>query len=162
MPVGCWTISINEKRPIFHYSTSWQEQYQCKSKSLKRNNQIIKQFCKTNKFDLIENSNIKYQKLYGTKTLHLNDAGKPLLANSFIKCFINVWQTICSDGHMSSPYQRNDENQSKLPASSSNTDKIKDSDLEALAKSRRDYPSNHMIGYLIIKSIKNKIVQLTD
>ena len=63
---------------------------------------------------------------------------------------------------MSSPYQRSDKNQSKLPASSSNTDKIIDSDPEALAKSRRDYPSNHMIGYLIIKSIKNKIVQFTD
>ena len=37
-----------------------------------------------------------------------------------------------------------------------------DSDLEGLAKSRTDYPSNSMIRYLKINSIRNKIVQLTD
>ena len=41
-----------------------------------RKNEIIKQFYKTNKLDLIDNSNIKDQKLYGKKKLHLNDAGK--------------------------------------------------------------------------------------
>ena len=42
------------------------------------------------------------------------------------------------------------------------TDKSIDSDLEALAKLRRDYPSNHRTGYSNINSIRNKIVQLTD
>ena len=55
-----------------------------------RGNEIIKQFCKTNKFDLIDNSNIKDQKLYGKKKLHLNDARKSLLANDFIKYFLNM------------------------------------------------------------------------
>ena len=63
---------------------------------------------------------------------------------------------------MSSLYQRNDKNQNKVPTSSSNTDKSIDSDLEVLAKLRRDYPSYPMIGYSIINSIRNKIVQLTD
>ena len=63
---------------------------------------------------------------------------------------------------MSSPYQRNDKSQNKVPISSSNIAKIIDSDLEVLAKLRRDYPSNPMIGYLNINSIRNKIVQLTD
>ena len=55
-----------------------------------RGNEIIKQFCKTNKFDLIDNSNINDQKLYGKKKLHLNDARKSLLANDFIKYFLNM------------------------------------------------------------------------
>ena len=55
-----------------------------------RGNEIIKQFCKTNKLDLINNSNIRDQKLYSKKKLHLNDAGKFLLANNFIKYFINM------------------------------------------------------------------------
>ena len=49
---------------------------------------------------------------------------------------------------MSLSYQRNDKNQNKVPTSSSNTDKYIDSDLEALAKLRRDYPSNPMIVYI--------------
>ena len=49
---------------------------------------------------------------------------------------------------MSLPYQWHDKNQNKVPTSSSNTDKIIDSDLEALAKLRRDYPSYPMIRYL--------------
>ena len=49
---------------------------------------------------------------------------------------------------MGSPYQRNDKNQNKVPTSSSNTDKCIDSDLEALAKLRRDYSSNPMIVYV--------------
>ena len=53
-------------------------------------NEILKQFCKTNKLNLIKNSNIKDQKLYGKKKLHLNNAGKSLLANNFIKYFINM------------------------------------------------------------------------
>ena len=58
---------------------------------------------------------------------------------------------------------QNDKNQSKLTSSSSNTDKNIDSDIEALAKFRRDYPSNPMIGYLInINSIRNKMVQSAD
>ena len=63
---------------------------------------------------------------------------------------------------MSLPYQWHDKNQNKVPTSSLNTDKIIDSDLEALAKLRRDYPSYPMIGYLNLNSIRNKIVQLTD
>ena len=55
-----------------------------------RRNEIIKQFCKTNNLDLIDNSNIKDQKFYGKKKLHLNDTGKSLLANNFIKYFINM------------------------------------------------------------------------
>ena len=47
-----------------------------------RENEIIKQFCKTNKLDLIVNSNIKDKKLYGKKKLHLIDAGKSLVANT--------------------------------------------------------------------------------
>ena len=47
---------------------------------------------------------------------------------------------------MSSPYQRDDKNQNKVPTSSSNNDKNIDSDLEALAKLSRDYPSYPMIG----------------
>ena len=43
---------------------------------------------------------------------------------------------------MSSPYQRIDKNQNKMSGSTSNTDKKIDSDLEVLAKLRRDYPSN--------------------
>ena len=52
--------------------------------------EIIKQFCKTNKLDLIDNSNIKDQRLHGKKKLHLCDAGKSLLANNFIKYFKNM------------------------------------------------------------------------
>ena len=63
---------------------------------------------------------------------------------------------------MSLPYQWYDKNQNKVPTSSSNTDKIIDCDLEALAKLRRDYLSYPMIGYLNLNSIRNKIVQLTD
>ena len=55
-----------------------------------RGNEIIKQFRKTNKLDLIDNLNIRDQKLYSKKKLHLNDAGKFLLANNFIKYFINM------------------------------------------------------------------------
>ena len=51
--------------------------------NVNRKNEIIKQFYKTNKLDLIDNSNIKDQKLYGKKKLHLNDAGRSLLANNF-------------------------------------------------------------------------------
>ena len=50
----------------------------------------------------------------------------------------------------------------KVPTSSSNTDKNIDSDLEALAILRRDYPSYPRIGYLNINSIRNEIVQLTN
>ena len=57
---------------------------------------------------------------------------------------------------MSLPYQRNEKNQNKVPSFSSNTDKNIDSDLETLAKLRRDYPSNSMIGYLNINFIRNK------
>lgn len=53
-----------------------------------------------------------------------------------------MWLTSRSDSGMSSPYQRIDENQNKMSASTSNTDKKIDSDLEVLAKLRRDYPSN--------------------
>ena len=69
-----------------------------------RENEIIKQFSKTNKLDLIGNSNIKDQKLYGKKELYLNDAGMSLLANNFIKYFINMWLTIRSDSDTSLPY----------------------------------------------------------
>ena len=62
---------------------------------------------------------------------------------------------------MNSPYERNDKNQTKVPTSA-HTDKNIDSNLEALAKLRRDYPSNPIIGYFNINSIRNKIVQLTD
>ena len=55
-----------------------------------REKKIFKQFCKTNNLDLIKNSDIKDEKLYGKKKLHLNDAGKSLLANNFIKYFINM------------------------------------------------------------------------
>ena len=63
---------------------------------------------------------------------------------------------------MNSPYKRNDKNQNKVLTCSSSTNKNIDSDLEALAKLKKDYPSYLMIGYLNINSIKNKIVQLTD
>ena len=63
---------------------------------------------------------------------------------------------------MSTPYQRNDKNQNKVHTFSSNTDKNIDSNLEAVAKLRRDYLSYPMIEYLNINSITNKIVQLTD
>ena len=63
---------------------------------------------------------------------------------------------------MGSPYQRNDKNQNKVPTSSSDTDKNIDSNPEALAKLRRNYPSYPMIGYSNINSIRNKIEQLTD
>ena len=63
---------------------------------------------------------------------------------------------------MSSPYHRNDKNQNKVATATSNTDKIIDPDLDALAKLRRDYPSFPMIGYLNINSIRNRIVQLTN
>ena len=54
-------------------------------------NEIIEQFRKTNKsrFD----RQLKHKgrrKLYVEKKLHLNDAGKSLLANDFIKYFINM------------------------------------------------------------------------
>ena len=78
--------------------------------------------------------------MYGKKKFYLNDAGKSLLANNFIKAFLNMWLTIRSDIDMGSPYQTNDKNQNKVPSSSSSTDKNIDSDLEALAKLRRDYP----------------------
>ena len=55
-----------------------------------RGNEIIKQLCKANKLDLIDNLNIKNQKLSGKKKLHLNDAGKSLLANNFIKYSIKM------------------------------------------------------------------------
>ena len=87
---------------------------------------------------------------------------KSLLANNFIKYFINLWLTIRSDSDVSSPYQRNHKNQNKVPTSSSNTDKNIDSELKALAKLRKVYPSYSMIGYLNTNSIRNKIVQLTD
>ena len=48
------------------------------------------------------------------------------------------------------------------PTSTFKNDKNIDSDLEGLAKLRRDYPSNTMIRYLKINSIRNEIVQLTD
>ena len=73
-----------------------------------------------------------------------------------------MWVAIRTDNDMSSPYHRNDKNQNKVPTSTSNTDKIIDPDLDALAKLRRDYPSFPMIGYLNINSIRNKIVQLTN
>ena len=63
---------------------------------------------------------------------------------------------------MNTPYQRNDKNQNKVHTFSSNTDKNIDSNLEAVAKLRRDYLSYPMIEYLNINSIANKIVQLTD
>ena len=148
------TIFVNKNRPIFHHSMSWQEQYQCKAN---RGNEITKQFCKINKLDLIDNTNIKDQKLYDKKKLNLNDAGKSLLANNFIKYFINMWLTIRPGSQMSSPYQRNDKNQNKVLTSSSNHDKSINSDPEVLA-----YPSYFMIGYLNINSIRNEIVQLTD
>ena len=44
----------------------------------------MKQFCKPNKLDLIDNSNIKDQKLSGKKKLHLNDTGKSLLAKTLL------------------------------------------------------------------------------
>ena len=69
-----------------------------------------------------------------------------MLAGNFIKYFINMWLTIRSNSDMSSPYQRDDKNQNKVPTSSSNNDKNIDSDLEALAKLSRDYPSYPMIG----------------
>ena len=53
-----------------------------------------------------------------------------------------MWLTSRSDSGMSSPYQRIDKNQNKMSASTSNTDKKIDSDLEVLVKLRRDYPSN--------------------
>ena len=73
-----------------------------------------------------------------------------------------MWLTIRSGSDMSSPYQRNDKNQNKIPISFSITDKNADFDFEALAKLRRDYSSNLMIRYLNISSISNKILQLTD
>ena len=81
-----------------------------------------------------------------------------MLANNFIKYFINMRLTIRSDRDVSLPYQRNNKNQNKVPTSSSSTDKIIDSDLEALAKLRRNFPSNPMIEYLNINSVWNKIV----
>ena len=71
--------------------------------------------------------------MYGKKKLHLNYAGKSLLANNFIKYFVNMWltKTIRADSDMSLPHLTNDVNQNKVPTSSSNTDKIIDSDLEA-------------------------------
>ena len=51
-----------------------------------------------------------------------------------------------SESDMSSPYQRNDKTRTKVPTSFSNNHKNIDSNLEALAKLRRDYPSNPMIG----------------
>ena len=48
--------------------------------------------------------------------------------------------TIRSDSDMSLPYQRNDKNQNRVPASFSNAHKIIDSEL------KRDCPSNPMIG----------------
>ena len=54
---------------------------------------------------------------------------------------------IRSDSDISSPYQRNYKNQNKELTSSSNTDKNIDSDLEPLAKLRRDYPSNWVFKY---------------
>ena len=50
----------------------------------------------------------------------------------------------------------------KAPISCSNTDKNIDSDLEALAKFTRDYPSNPIISYSSTNSIRNKIIQFTD
>ena len=60
---------------------------------------------------------------------------------------------------MSSPYQRNDKDQNKVPTFSSNTDKNVDSDLEALEEI---ILLILWYGYLNINSIRNKIVQLTD
>ena len=70
---------------------------------------------------------------------------------------MNMRPTVRSDGDISSSYPRNDKNQNTVPTSSSNTDKNIDSDLEALAKLRRDYLSNPVIMYLNINSIRNKI-----
>ena len=44
--------------------------------NVNRGNEIIKQFCKINKLNLIDNSNIKDQELYGKKKLYSNDARK--------------------------------------------------------------------------------------
>ena len=93
-----------QKLPYLPHSTSWQEQYQCKSKPPKWN----KQFCKTDKLDFINKSDITDQKLYGEKKLHINDTGKSLLANIFIKYSINMWIMSCSYSDMSLRYQGND------------------------------------------------------
>ena len=44
--------------------------------NVNRGNEIIKQFCKINKLNLIDNSSIKDQELYGKKKLYSNDARK--------------------------------------------------------------------------------------
>ena len=60
------------------------------SAKVNRGNETIKQYYKANKLALIDNSNKKDQKLYGKKKLHLNKARKPLLANNFIKYFMDM------------------------------------------------------------------------
>ena len=55
--------------------------------TVNRENEIIKQFCKTNKLDLIDKSNIKDQNLYGKKKFQLNDVGTSLLAYNFTNPF---------------------------------------------------------------------------
>ena len=57
---------------------------------------------------------------------------------------------------------RNYKNQNKIPTFTSNTDKIVESNIEALNKLRRDYPCNPVIEYLNINFIRNKIVQFSD
>ena len=83
-------------------------------------NETIKEFFKTNKLDLTDNSNIKDQTLHGKKKLYLNDGGRSLLANNSVKYFINRWLPIGSDSEMSLHYQRNNKNQNKVSTSSSN------------------------------------------
>ena len=113
-------------------------------------NESLKNLSRTNGFCFVNNDSILQGNLY-KDGLHLLEAGKRILANNFVNG-INNYFLIKAQTEQS--FLTKDTNK--------DTHSIDCIDLQMFKKDRLNYPRNPLIGYLNIKSIRNKISDIRD
>ena len=107
-------------------------------------NESLRNFCRQNGFNYIDNRNIPPTKLYRDR-LHLIESGKKILANNFIHGINNYFQVT----NFPINILKNEQNKNEL-------------DIIGLAKLRQQYPFNPLTGYLNIHFLDHKVDSLRE
>ena len=119
---------------------------------MKQNGKIIS-LCKDNLFEYINNGNVSNIHLFDN-ALHLLESDVCILANNFV-CKLDTFTDTFT------PYKRTFLTNGIL-VTHENSGSDQSLDMQILSKNRLKYPTNLLIGYLNISSLRNKIINVRD